>query len=141
MNAGFVVEWIYEDRKISLGGGEITIFASETANAGNESGLCILFQKEKCDILITGDRGQLGEALLLNRTNLPQLDVLVAGHHGSNSSTGEELLKTTVPNTVIISAGRHNPYGHPGETLLDRLTAWGCRIYRTDEMGTILYRG
>ena len=31
---------------------------------GNENSLCILFQAENCDILITGDRNQEGEAYL-----------------------------------------------------------------------------
>lgn len=141
METGIPVKWIIEDTKLSYGKTKIAIFAPESTNGGNESGLCILFQREKYDILITGDRGQLGESFLLSRTNLPQLDVLVAGHHGSDDSTGEALLKKTVPNTVMISVGKNNPYGHPGTALLDRLSAWGCTIYRTDIMGTIIYRG
>jgi competence protein ComEC len=141
MGSGIPVQWVTEDTKLSYGKTEIAIFAPESTNGGNESGLCILFQREKCDILITGDRGQVGESILLSRTNLPQLDVLVAGHHGSDDSTGEALLKQTVPNTVVISAGRNNPYGHPGTALLERLAAWGCTVCRTDIMGTIIYRG
>ena len=141
MHAEAAIYLVREDMKISFGGAEITIFASETTNSGNESGLCILFRKEICDILITGDRGELGEMLLLHRVDLPELDVLVAGHHGSNGSTGEELLTKTVPDTVIISAGKNNPYGHPGTKLLERLRSWGCKVYRTDLLGTIIYRG
>lgn len=140
-NAVAPEQMIVEDTKIAFGDTEITIFASETVNVGNESGLCILFQRENCDILITGDRGELGETLLLQRAQLPQLDVLIAGHHGSKSSTGLDLLKHTVPKTVIISAGEHNPYGHPAAELLQRLELFGCVIYRTDLMGTIIYRG
>ena len=140
MNLNMPVFLVASDKKITFGGAEITIFASESTNGGNESGLSILFRKENCDILITGDRGQLGEMLLLHRTDLPQLDVLVAGHHGSAWSTGEELLAKTAPETVMISAGRNNPYSHPSPVLLDRLEEWGCIVYRTDLMGTIIYR-
>lgn len=135
------VHLLSTDTKISFGGAELTIFASETTNTSNESGLSILFRKENCDILITGDKGELGEMLLMHHTILPQLDVLVAGHHGSNASTGEELLLQTMPQTVMISAGKNNPYGHPGTALLARLEQWGCTVYRTDLMGTIIYRG
>ena len=135
------VHLISTDTKITFGGAEITIFASETTNTANESGLSILFRKENCDILITGDKGELGEMLLMHHTLLPQLDVLVAGHHGSAASTGEALLSHTMPQTVIISAGKNNPYGHPSPVLLERLEDWGCTVYRTDLMGTIIYRG
>ena len=134
------VELVSIDTKITFGGAEITIFASETTNTSNESGLSILFRKESCDILITGDKGALGEMLLMHHAQLPELDVLVAGHHGSAGSTGEDLLEKTTPETVIISAGKNNPYGHPSPALLERLDAWGCTVYRTDLMGTIVYR-
>ena len=141
MSLDMPVYLLSTDMEITFGGAEITIFASETTDSGNESGLSILFRKGNCDILITGDKGELGEMLLMHHTQLPQLDVLIAGHHGSNASTTEELLSMTAPETVIISAGRNNPYGHPGKALLDRLAAWGCTVYRTDIMGTIIYRG
>jgi len=138
MDAAVLVQ---EDTVLSVGQAKITIFASETQNAGNESGLCILFQRENCDILITGDRGELGEMLLMRRINLPELDVLVAGHHGSAGSTGDALLSQTMPQTVIVSAGKNNRYGHPAPALLQRLAQWGCTVYRTDLQGTIIYRG
>lgn len=141
MSRNIPVHLLSTDMKIAFGDAEITIFASETTDSGNESGLSILFRKEKCDILITGDKGELGEMLLLHHADIPQLDVLVAGHHGSNGSTGDELLLKTAPQTVMISAGKNNPYGHPGSALLSRLEAWGCTVYRTDLMGTIIYRG
>ena len=134
------IKYIDEDIRFILGQTVLTIFAPETKNLDNESGLCVLFQRGNCDILITGDRGELGEMLLLRRPELPQLEVLIAGHHGSGSSTGEELLKETAPQTVIISVGQDNSYGHPAKALLDRLARYGCTVYRTDENGTIIYR-
>ena len=136
-----VAVMVNRDMILTFGAARITIFASETQNAGNESGLCILFERENCDILITGDKGVLGEMLFLHRTQLPELDVLVAGHHGSANSTGEALLTQTKPQTVIVSAGKNNRYGHPSEALLQRLAQWGCTVYRTDLQGTTIYRG
>ncbi len=128
------------DLLLTLDDTKLTIFASETGNSGNESGLCVLFQRGNCDILITGDRGTLGETLLLHRTQLPDLEVLIAGHHGSAYSTGDALLTQTTPETVIISAGENNRYGHPAPALLERLAKFGCTVYRTDENGTVIYR-
>ena len=90
--------------------------------------------------LITGDMAQEQEQLLLERENLPKLDVLVAGHHGSNHATGAYLLRTLQPDIVIISAKRDNSYGLPGDDALSRMDVYGCEIYRTDENGTITIR-
>jgi competence protein ComEC len=78
--------------------------------------------------------------MLLRHTDLPDVDVLIAGHHGSRHSTSEELLREVTPETVIISVGEGNPYGHPAPELLQRLQDFGCIVYRTDQNGTITYR-
>ena len=128
------LEWTWEDSRI-------TVFASEILDSGNESSLCVLFQSGDCDILITGDRGTLGEKLLMKDHTLPRLDVLVVGHHGSKYSTSTELLEMTQPRVAVISVDADNRYGHPAQEVLDRLEAADCDIYRTDEDGTIIIRG
>ena len=138
---GEQVVTVTEDISFTYGDTNVTIFGPESYHLGNESSLCVLFQANNCDILITGDRGSLGEMLLLHRAALPELDVLVAGHHGSAGSTGEELLEVTKPKYIFVSAGENNRYGHPAEDLLQRLAQFGCFVFRTDLNGTILYRG
>lgn len=126
---------LLEYRDVSM-----TIFEPATYESGNESSLSILFQVKNCDILITGDRGISSEQQLLKH-DLPTLDVLVVGHHGSKKSTGEALLEATTPKYAIISVGESNSYGHPAQEVLDRLLTFGCIILRTDLYGTIVYRG
>jgi competence protein ComEC len=99
-----------------------------------------LFQTKNCDILLTGDRSAAGELELLERMDLPRLEVLVAGHHGSKHSTSQALLDATQPQVVVISVGANNGYGHPAQELLDRLAELGCTVFRTDLDGTILIR-
>jgi len=130
-----------ESLEIQWDQGKITVFASWDLNSSNESSLCVLFQTEKCDILITGDRGTRGEEMLLRAAAIPELDALVVGHHGAASSTGAELLAALRPGLALISVGRDNSYGHPDPEVLDRLEAFGCRIRRTDLEGTIIIRG
>ncbi len=131
---------INEDTQIRYGDVVITLFAPVSYNSGNESSMCILFQTKNCDILITGDSGKTVEGMLLQRHDLPKLEVLVAGHHGSKNSTSQELLEATRPDYVFISVSQNNLYGHPAEELLARLKAFGCVIYRTDQNGTIYFR-
>ena len=98
-----------------------------------------MFSAANCDILITGDRSALGEAILLKNTELPELEILIAGHHGSAYSTSEDLLAATSPAIVAISVGE-NPYGHPADELLARLAKYGCAVYRTDLDGNLIFR-
>lgn len=118
----------------------LSIYAPEKQTSRNESALCVLFQGENCDILITGDRSVSGERALLSQTQLPKVDILVAGHHGAEDSTGIELLHAVRPEVVVICAGRNNRYGHPNAALLNRLRGFGCKIYRTDLQGTVTIR-
>lgn len=134
-------ETVYASRDLILETGDvkITIYAPTFPGTANEKSLCVLFDTEKCDILITGDRDGFGERMLL-RKQIPDVDVLIAGHHGSKHSTCEELLTAVSPEIVCISAGENNLYGHPAPELLQRLAEFGCTIYRTDKHGTITIR-
>ena len=78
-----------------------------------------------------GGRGQAG-----GQENLPEVEVLVAGHHGSKQSTSQALLEAVAPETVVISVGQ-NTYGHPAPETLARLSAAGAQVYRTDRQGGI----
>jgi len=133
--------WIREDTVLSGNWGKLSLYVGSKRTDDNESGLCILFQPESCDILITGDRNNVGERELLTKTELPQLELLIVGHHGAKSSTGFELLSATQPKTAVISVGADNAYGHPSKEVLDRLELFGCQILRTDQSGTIIYKG
>ena len=129
-----------QEMELLAGKANLRIFPSENQEISNEMGLCVLFDSPSYDILITGDRSEEGERLLLENHRIPKVDCLIAGHHGAGTSTGPALLSAADPETVIISAGKNNRYGHPhGETLL-RLRQAGCEILRTDLMGTIRIR-
>ncbi len=133
------IHYVLNDLILSYGTTKITIFGPVVPDSGNESSLAVLFQRENCDILITGDRSAFGERMLLKNASLPDLEILVAGHHGSKHSTSEELLAATTPEIVVISVGE-NSYGHPAQEVLDRLDHFGCAVYRTDILGTITFR-
>lgn len=118
----------------------VQLYAPLGAGETNEAGLTCLVSNGDFDTLITGDMGADVEQQLLAHAALPDLEVLVAGHHGSKSSTSEQLLAATAPDYAFLSVGEHNSYGHPAQETLERLAAAGCRIYRTDLQGTITLR-
>jgi competence protein ComEC len=138
--AGTAAIMVHHDIHLSWENTTLSIFAPVLQSDDNESGLCVLFRGENCDILITGDLGITGENRLLLDKNIPNLTALIAGHHGSPYSTGEGILLMTKPEYVFISVSADNPYGHPNQAVLDRLEQYHCTVYRTDLDGTIVFR-
>lgn len=96
-------------------------------------------------ILLTGDATAQVEQKLVWRGLLRpaeqgfgSLNILKVSHHGSAEGTSEELLTAIRPAEAVISVGK-NSFGHPTKVVLDRLTAAGVEIRRTDKEGDIIY--
>ncbi len=92
----------------------------------NENSLCLLLSMEDFHGVFTGDLGEEQERYILRhrmgrRLSGTKIDILKAGHHGSNSSDCNEWLAALQPEVVFISAGKNNSYGHPGKEFLNRL--------------------
>ena len=125
---------------IPSGTGTLILYPPDAGSKENDNCICVLFAVENYDILITGDRTATGEWDLVRNTELPYVDILIAGHHGSKYSTSQFLLDAVKPETVVISVGKNNIYGHPAPELLERLELYHCRIFRTDLDGTVVFR-
>jgi competence protein ComEC len=135
------ITWVEPKNTVRVESIDITLFGGNNAGVDNEKGLCVLFQSPDCDILITGDMSKVGEKFLLEQTALPDLEVLVVGHHGAANATGLELLRETMPEVAIISVGKNNRYGQPSPEVLQRLDVFACNVFRTDIDGDIVIRG
>lgn len=70
--------------------------------------------------------------------NLKSIDILKVAHHGGNTSTCETFLATINPTYSVISCGLNNKHGHPTQEVLDRLAEVNSKIYRTDQLGTVV---
>src|SRR5690606_22262327 len=75
-------------------------------------------------------------ALLAARPDL-QVDWLVAGHHGSKTSTAAGFLRQLQPHSVLVSRGRHNSYGHPHPLVVQRIKGSGAQLYDTAQVHAI----
>lgn len=117
----------------------LTLFAPLEAGSANESGIIILLSLGSYDALITGDVNSAVERRLVETEDLPDMELLVVGHHGSRYSSCFELLSAIDAETAVISVG-WNSYGHPSDEVLSRLALMGMEVYRTDENGNITVR-
>lgn len=134
-----------------------SLLGRETDNLNNSS-IATKLVYGKTKLLLMGDAEVEVEKELLNLTPgsplLPSLptgrqgegegggvdlaaDVLKVGHHGSDTSSGEEFLETVSPKIAIIEVGKDNDFGHPSLRIIKRLERTGAEILRTDLDGTI----
>ena len=110
------------------------MMVDDTAEDANLSSLVIQMSYGTQKYLFTGDMEKPNE----DKRIWNDIDVLKAGHHGSNSSSSEDFLKQIKPEITIISCGKDNDYGHPHKEVLQRFKKFNSEVYRTDLLGTIL---
>lgn len=104
----------------------------------NDSSLILKFIYKDKSILITGDASSKIEKWLVKKYgNKLKSDILIAGHHGSKTSSSEEFLKMVKPEYIIFSAGENNSYHHPNKEILERVDVLGIKYFRTDTQGTV----
>ena len=88
--------------------------------------------------MFMGDASTITEKEILNKYNLPNIDVLKVGHHGSKTSSSQEFIDSINSKYSVISVGKNNRYGHPNKEALENLS--DSKIYRTDLNGSIMFK-
>ena len=101
----------------------------------NKASLIIYTNIENRNILLMGDATKESENYILNTYNLPKMDILKVGHHGSNTSTSKKFIKKISPKISLISAGKNNIYGHPHQETLKKLK--NSDVYITKKDGAV----
>lgn len=89
--------------------------------------------------LFMGDASIETEKYIISQNINIDSDIIKIGHHGSNTSTCDELLDKASPYEVVISVGEKNSYHHPSKSVIDKLEKRNIKIRRTDKEGTIFY--
>ena len=87
-------------------------------------------------VLLPGDITVREEAKLL-ANGAPRADVVLAPHHGSDTSSSLPWVRATGAQQVIIQSGWRNRFGHPSQHVVARWQGAGARVWRTDQHGAI----
>ena len=125
------------NEEISFGEGVLRfIYSGKDSEDMNNASIIIKMMFGTTSYLFTGDTTSKIENEIL--TSDINVDVLKVAHHGSEYSTNNEFLKRVTPSYAIISVGKNNDYNHPSINTLNRIKNYTNRIYRTDELGTII---
>ena len=126
----------------ALGDADFKVLApnSESYSDWNDYSVVIKLVYGARSIMFTGDAHVESEEEILAVYSDAELDcdVLKVGHHGSDTSSGEDFLSAVSPLYAVISCGEGNKYGHPHGVTLEKLEDFGVTVYRTDLSGTIV---
>lgn len=127
-------------QRLWLGRALITVLGPgpDPAQTPNDQSLVLRLDWRGVSLLLTGDLGPRGEALLLERTGPVGALALKVAHHGSRFSSTAPFLERARPRLAVISVGARNPFRHPSAEVLARLEAVGARVYRTDRDGAVV---
>ena len=81
-------------------------------------------------MLFTGDIEEIAEKQILEEyknNNILKSNILKVAHHGSKSSSIQQILQEIKPKIAIIGVGANNTFGHPNENVLERLRNLRCK--------------
>lgn len=106
-------------------------------NENDRSIVAVFRKKNKNLVLFTGDIEEEAEQKISAR--FPKTYIIKAPHHGSKTSSSDEILNAVSPKNVVISLGKKNKFGHPHKEVIDRYKKRGINIYRTDLDGLITF--
>lgn len=108
---------------------------------GQNEGSCVLLVEGPGGrALLTGDiEGRAERALLRSQARLP-VDLVVAPHHGSRTSSGPPLVAATRPAWVVFSTNWRNRWGFPAEAVVERWRRAGAWPLSTERHGEVMIR-
>ena len=89
-------------------------------------------------VLMTGDiERKVEDRLLRDSTADLGADLLIAPHHGSNTSSQRRFIEAVSPQTVVFAAGYRNRYRFPASAVVRRYAELGVAMHVTGLAGTI----
>lgn len=104
----------------------------------NDYSVCVLLNDGVNNYLFTGDLEAEGEEKLIEYNDLPKCKVFKAGHHGSPTSSREELLEVIEPEIVCVCCctgsdeyTSNNANMFPSQAFINRVAKYTDLIYAT----------
>lgn len=104
----------------------------------NNTSLVLLADINRLKILFTGDIEKEVERELIKMYNNLKVDILKVAHHGSNTSSTSDFLKSIKFHTAIAMNGHQNTFGFPSASVIKRFDELkNIKMYNTINYGTI----
>ena len=111
---------------------------SGPGQSSNNSSCVIQVHIGEKSILLPGDiEAEAEKGLVTYWRNAIQSELLLAGHHGSATSSSFPWLKNVQPQQVVFSNGYLNQFGHPNKSVRTRFEQWGSSTISTASVGAL----
>lgn len=124
----------------NIGGATMKFIQSNVDYSDNNDDSVVTYLEYKdVNFMFTGDIEADAEKDMIAQNLVPDVDFMSVPHHGSKGSSTEAFLAKAKPEYAIVSVGE-NSYGHPTADALNRYSAIGAKIYRTDQLGDIIIK-
>ncbi|MCM1512381.1 MAG: DNA internalization-related competence protein ComEC/Rec2 [Oxalobacter formigenes] len=135
-------KWEWDGVRFEMIGPTVAMYLSpETRSKSNALSCVLKVTAGNYSLLLPGDITAREEAgLLARRYETLKSDILLAPHHGSNTSSSLPFLMVADPVIAIFQSGYLNRYGHPDKTVYSRYGILGIHRFRTDEEGAVIVR-
>ncbi|WOX05540.1 DNA internalization-related competence protein ComEC/Rec2 [Microbulbifer pacificus] len=107
----------------------------------NDHSCVALLEWRHVRVLLTGDISEDTERrLVVQYPGFAPIDVLLAPHHGSRTSSSPVLLDWANPAQVVFSTGFHHHFGHPHADVVARYAAHRVPMFNTAANGAVTFR-
>jgi competence protein ComEC len=104
----------------------------------NDLSCVVLIRYQATSILLAGDVEKTIERQLINNKLIPKnITLLLAPHHGSQTSSHQAWVNYLSAKYVVFSAGFKNSYGHPHRQVVARYKANNAMLLNTASHGAI----
>lgn len=108
----------------------------------NNRSCVIRVEGRNWSLLLAGDLERGAEyQLLAHEFGQLQSDVLIAPHHGSQTSSAPMFVAAVDPGHVVYSASSPSRFGHPHSSVVERYEQEGVVAWNTGRHGAIRFRG
>ncbi len=104
--------------------------------AGNNGSCVMRIGDGTHHVLLPGDIELEGEQALLG-ISLLDSDILIAPHHGSNTSSSQAFISAVQPKVVLYAAGFNNRYGFPKPHVVSRYAGAQAKQYSVSDNGQL----
>lgn len=136
---GVTVYEVDGDRQAAVGELQLEIYGEHVRNGDTEENeRCLIVNLNYGDFncLFMGDAGFETEEYLVGKYGEHlQAEILKAGHHGSNGSSGYAFLNEVLPQLIVVPM--RSGAWLPGEQGLARLQSTGAPVYQTGIYGDV----
>ena len=118
------------------------LWPDDPALHNDNNGSCVLYVSDGLhSVLLPGDiDASIEQRLAAAWPFNAQLDILLAPHHGSNSSSSTTFIQVIQPQHVVFSQGYMNRWQFPRTEVLQRYAQAGSQTYATSELGQLSFR-